>query len=304
MAGGVGSLRPLRHRLPPRPGEDLGRRPSGSRARRPVPLRAVRRGARRIRDRGRGLDGGSPQARRRDLSVPSAGRDVRRGGRVLRPLLGRARAGSGRLRLRRGARVPRRSRRRADLRLRSPPAADGAGRAQRPRPGGARGSRGGHLMALRVGTGYDSHRLVEGERLVIGGVEIEHDRGLTGHSDADVLTHAVIDALLGAFGLGDLGELFPDTEAEWKNADSIDLLRVVVGRLPGAVINVDVTVICEEPKLAPYKREMSSLLTGVLSAPVSVKASTNEGMGAIGRGEGIACIAVALVDTGEEYGRA
>jgi 2-C-methyl-D-erythritol 2,4-cyclodiphosphate synthase len=155
-------------------------------------------------------------------------------------------------------------------------------------------------MAPRAGIGYDSHRLVEGERLVIGGVEIEHDRGLTGHSDADVLTHAVIDALLGAFGLGDLGELFPDTEQEWHGANSIDLLRVVIGRLPGAVMNVDVTVICEEPQLAPHKAEMSALLSGVLSAPVSVKASTNEGMGAIGRGEGIACIAVALVDTGDE----
>jgi 2-C-methyl-D-erythritol 2,4-cyclodiphosphate synthase len=153
-------------------------------------------------------------------------------------------------------------------------------------------------MALRIGVGYDSHRLVEGENLVIGGVEIEHDKGLAGHSDADVLTHAVIDALLGAAGLGDLGELFPEDEGEWRDANSIDLLRVVVGRLPGAVANVDLTVVCEEPKLAPYKAEISSLLTGVLSAPVSVKASTNEGMGAIGRGEGIACVAVALIDTG------
>jgi 2-C-methyl-D-erythritol 2,4-cyclodiphosphate synthase len=154
-------------------------------------------------------------------------------------------------------------------------------------------------MPSRVGTGYDSHRLVEGERLVIGGVEIDHDRGLTGHSDADVLIHAVIDALLGSCALGDLGELFPPDEEEWRDADSIDLLRVVVGRLPGAVVNVDATVICEEPKLAPYKAEMASRLSGVLSAPVSVKASTNEGMGAIGRGEGIACVAVALVDTGQ-----
>jgi 2-C-methyl-D-erythritol 2,4-cyclodiphosphate synthase len=159
-------------------------------------------------------------------------------------------------------------------------------------------------MALRVGIGYDSHRLVEGGRLVIGGVEIEHELGLAGHSDADVLTHAVIDALLGACGLGDLGELFPDTDDEWRDANSIDMLRVVVGRLTGAVSNVDATVICEEPKLAPYKAEMASLLTGVLSAPVSVKASTNEGMGAIGRGEGIACLAVALVDTGDEIQRA
>jgi 2-C-methyl-D-erythritol 2,4-cyclodiphosphate synthase len=159
-------------------------------------------------------------------------------------------------------------------------------------------------MALRVGIGYDSHRLVEGERLVIGGVEIEHERGLAGHSDADVLTHAVIDALLGASGLGDLGELFPDDDDQWRDASSIDMLRVVVGRLTGAVANVDATLICEEPKLSPYKAEMSSLLTGVLSAPVRVKASTNEGMGAIGRGEGIACVAVALVDTGDEVQRA
>jgi 2-C-methyl-D-erythritol 2,4-cyclodiphosphate synthase len=155
-------------------------------------------------------------------------------------------------------------------------------------------------MGLRVGIGYDSHRLVEGERMVIGGVEIEHDRGLFGHSDADVLTHAVIDALLGACGLGDLGELFPDEEEQWRDADSIDMLRVVVGRLPGGVANVDATVVCEAPSLAPFKVEMASLLAGVLSAPVSVKASTNEGMGAIGRGEGIACVAVALVDTGDE----
>jgi 2-C-methyl-D-erythritol 2,4-cyclodiphosphate synthase len=159
-------------------------------------------------------------------------------------------------------------------------------------------------MALRIGVGYDSHRLVEGESLIIGGVEIEHEKGLAGHSDADVLTHAVIDALLGASGLGDLGELFPDDEDQWRDASSIDMLRVVVGRLPGAVANVDVTLVCEQPKLAPYKAEISSRLTGVLSAPVSVKASTNEGMGAIGRGEGIACVAVALVDTGEDLHRA
>jgi 2-C-methyl-D-erythritol 2,4-cyclodiphosphate synthase len=158
-------------------------------------------------------------------------------------------------------------------------------------------------MALRVGIGYDSHRFAEGERLVIGGVEIEHDRGLTGHSDADVLTHAVIDALLGACGLGDLGELFPPDEEEWRDADSIDMLRVALGRLPGAVANVDVTLICEEPKLAPYKAQIASRLSGVLSAPVSVKASTNEGMGAIGRGEGIACMAVALIDTGDDVQR-
>jgi 2-C-methyl-D-erythritol 2,4-cyclodiphosphate synthase len=159
-------------------------------------------------------------------------------------------------------------------------------------------------MALRVGIGYDSHRFAEGERLVIGGVEIQHDRGLTGHSDADVLTHAVIDAVLGACGLGDLGELFPPDEEEWRDANSIDMLRVALGRLPGAIANVDVTVICEEPKLGPYKAQIAARLGEVLSAPVSIKASTNEGMGAIGRGEGIACIAAALVDTGDEVQRA
>ena len=154
-------------------------------------------------------------------------------------------------------------------------------------------------MSVRVGIGYDSHRLVEGESLILGGVEIEHERGLAGHSDADVLTHAVIDALLGACGLGDLGELFPPDEERWRDADSLDLLRVVIGRLSGPVVNVDATLICEQPKLAPHRAELESRLGEALSASVSVKATTNEGMGAIGRGEGIACIAVALVDAGD-----
>ena len=152
-------------------------------------------------------------------------------------------------------------------------------------------------MTQRVGIGYDSHRLTESESLILGGVEIEHDRGLSGHSDADVLTHAVIDALLGACGLGDLGTLFPPDEERWRDADSIDMLRVVVGQLPGPAVNIDATVICEQPQLAPHRAEMEARLGEALSAPVSVKATTNEGMGAIGRGEGIACIAVALVNT-------
>jgi 2-C-methyl-D-erythritol 2,4-cyclodiphosphate synthase len=151
-------------------------------------------------------------------------------------------------------------------------------------------------MALQVGIGYDSHRLEEGGRLVIGGVEIEHDKGLTGHSDADVLTHALIDALLGSCGLGDLGGLFPPDDEQWRDADSLDLLRIVVGKLPGRPVNADATVICEEPKLGPHRAEMESILGEAISAPVSVKASTNEGMGAIGRGEGIACMVVALVE--------
>ena len=152
-------------------------------------------------------------------------------------------------------------------------------------------------MAPRIGTGYDSHRLEEGRRLVLGGVEIEHDKGLTGHSDADVLTHALIDALLGSCGLGDLGSLFPPDDEQWKDADSLDLLRIVIGKLPGKPLNADATVICEEPRLGPYRAEMERVLSEAISAPVSVKASTNEGMGAIGRGEGIACVAVALVET-------
>ena len=152
---------------------------------------------------------------------------------------------------------------------------------------------------MRVGTGYDSHRFAapdEGRRLVLGGVEIEHDRGLAGHSDADVVCHAVIDALLGAAGLGDIGTHFPDGDETWRGADSLDLLRTVLGMLTGPVLNVDATVICERPRLAEYRGEMEANLRGALAAPASVKATTNEGMGWIGRGEGIACIAVALID--------
>jgi 2-C-methyl-D-erythritol 2,4-cyclodiphosphate synthase len=153
-------------------------------------------------------------------------------------------------------------------------------------------------VATRVGIGYDSHRLVEGETLVLGGVEIAHEKGLRGHSDADVLTHAVMDALLGSCALGDLGTLFPPDDERWRDADSMDMLRVVLGRLPGRPAGVDATLICEEPKLAPHRAEMEARLSELLTAPVSVKATTNEGMGAIGRGEGIACMAVATVETG------
>jgi 2-C-methyl-D-erythritol 2,4-cyclodiphosphate synthase len=154
------------------------------------------------------------------------------------------------------------------------------------------------MSSGRVGIGYDSHRLVEGRRLVLGGVEIAHDRGLAGHSDADVLTHAVIDALLGAAGLGDLGTMFPSSEERWRDADSIDLLTTVVGLLGGAVLNVDVTVVCELPRLGPHREQMERNLSAALGAPVSVKATSNEGMGWIGRGEGIACISAALLDAG------
>lgn len=148
-----------------------------------------------------------------------------------------------------------------------------------------------------IGLGYDSHRFAPGRRLVLGGVEIEHDLGLEGHSDADVLTHAVIDALLGAAGRGDIGTMFPDDDPAWEDADSIDLLRTVVGTIAGPIANVDATLICERPRLASYKAEMERVLAAVTSARVSVKATSNEGMGWIGRGEGIACIAVASVES-------
>ncbi len=152
----------------------------------------------------------------------------------------------------------------------------------------------------RVGIGYDSHRFGADRPLLLGGVVIEHDAGLEGHSDADVLTHAVIDALLGAAGLGDLGTHFPPGEEQWRDADSLDLLRTVVGMIGGPVANVDATVICEAPQLGPYRSEIERNLAETLGAPVSVKATTNEGMGFVGRGEGIAALAVALVDAGPE----
>jgi 2-C-methyl-D-erythritol 2,4-cyclodiphosphate synthase len=154
-------------------------------------------------------------------------------------------------------------------------------------------------VTARAGIGYDSHRFEPGRRLVLGGVDIEHSQGLAGHSDADVVAHAAIDALLGAAGLGDLGSHFPPNEERWRDADSLDMLRTVLGMLPGPVINVDVTVIAEEPSLSAHRAEMERNLSQAVGAPVSVKASTNEGLGWIGRGEGIACIATALVEVAE-----
>jgi 2-C-methyl-D-erythritol 2,4-cyclodiphosphate synthase len=151
-------------------------------------------------------------------------------------------------------------------------------------------------MSVRVGIGYDSHRFAEGRPLMLGGVEIAHDRGLEGHSDADVLIHAVIDAVLGAARLGDLGTLFPPDEDEWRDAQSLDLLATALGNLHGRVVNIDATLICEEPRIGDHRAEMERNIGDVLSAAVSVKATTNEGMGWIGRGEGIGCIAVALVE--------
>ena len=151
---------------------------------------------------------------------------------------------------------------------------------------------------VRTGIGYDSHRLVRGRRLVLGGVEIPHELGLEGHSDADVLAHAVIDALLGAAGLGDIGEHFPDSEERWRDVDSMHLLRAIVAMVIAGgheIVNVDCTVVMERPRLAPHRGEIRSRLAqalGVDSARVNVKASTGEGMGFVGRGEGVAALAV------------
>lgn len=150
---------------------------------------------------------------------------------------------------------------------------------------------------MRVGIGYDSHRFAKGARLVLGGVEIEHTHGLEGHSDADALAHAVTDAILGAAGLGDIGTHFPPADERWRDADSLGLLRTAVAMVRGRVVNVDATVICEEPRLGDHRPEMERLLTEAAGGPVSVKATTNEGMGWIGRGEGVACVAVALIES-------
>jgi len=148
-----------------------------------------------------------------------------------------------------------------------------------------------------VGIGFDSHRLTAGRRLVIGGVEIPYERGLDGHSDADVLAHAVTDALVGAAGMGDIGEHFPDTDERWRNADSLELLASVVANVADAgleIVNVDCTVVMEAPRLGPHKQAIRARLAGALGLPearVNVKASTGEGMGFVGRGEGVAALA-------------
>ena len=154
---------------------------------------------------------------------------------------------------------------------------------------------------MRTGIGFDTHRLVEGRKLVLGGVEIAHTLGLLGHSDADVLAHAIMDALLGAIADGDIGQHFPDTDAKWKDADSLKLLEAVAGRVRAQgweVVNVDATVLAERPKLMPHipaMRERLAQAMGVEVGAVSVKATTVEGLGAIGRQEGISAMAVATV---------
>ena len=157
---------------------------------------------------------------------------------------------------------------------------------------------------MRVGIGYDSHPFAQGRKLVLGGVEIPHTKGLAGHSDADAVAHALTDAILGAAGLGDIGRLFPDTDPQWKGANSIDLLNKAFLKVVEAgfqFVHADVTVIVEQPKLAPHLDAMKQKLAKALRAKatqVSVKAKTNEGMGWIGRGEGIAVFAVATLSGG------
>ena len=156
---------------------------------------------------------------------------------------------------------------------------------------------------MRIGIGYDSHRFAEGRRLILAGVQIPHERGLLGHSDADVVAHAVTDALLGAAALGDIGTHFPPSDPQWRAGDSLQLLQNAyhsVEELNYQVVNVDVTVVCEAPKLNPHiaaMRERLAQTLGIGTQHVSVKAKTNEGMGWIGRGEGIAALAVALLNT-------
>ena len=155
---------------------------------------------------------------------------------------------------------------------------------------------------IRCGIGYDTHRLVEGRKLILGGVEIAHDRGLDGHSDADVLCHAITDALLGAMGEGDIGQHFPNTDETIRGISSLEILRQVRSLLAeknARATNVDATVIAEAPKLQPHIQQIRAKIGGALGCDpsrINVKATTNEGMGAIGRNEGISCIATAVVE--------
>ncbi len=153
---------------------------------------------------------------------------------------------------------------------------------------------------MRIGAGYDSHRLVEGRRLIIGGVDIPFQKGLLGHSDGDVLCHAVIDALIGALGAGDIGKHFPDTEEQWKDASSMRLLQHILELVHAGgfeVAWIDSVVLAERPKLAPFIDSMKAAFdgAGIPSSIINIKAKTNEGMGFVGRGEGIAAQAVCLL---------
>ena len=155
---------------------------------------------------------------------------------------------------------------------------------------------------IRIGHGYDVHRLTEGRRLILGGVEIPHEKGLLGHSDADVLVHAVMDSMLGALALGDIGKLFPDTDSRYEGADSIALLKRVTEIISDkgfCVGNIDCTVICQSPKLAPHIEKMRENIAAAANcgiSQISVKATTEEGLGFTGTGEGIAAHAVCILE--------
>ncbi len=153
---------------------------------------------------------------------------------------------------------------------------------------------------MRIGIGYDSHRLVEGRKLILGGIDIPFEKGLIGHSDADVLCHAITDAVMGALGLGDLGKYFPDTDPRWKDASSIQMLKEIIDitRMNGYEVTwVDSVILAEEPKMSPYIESMKIALSnaGISPGAINIKAKTNEGMGAVGHGEGIAAYAVCLL---------
>ncbi|MBI4680029.1 MAG: 2-C-methyl-D-erythritol 2,4-cyclodiphosphate synthase [Nitrospirae bacterium] len=153
---------------------------------------------------------------------------------------------------------------------------------------------------MRIGIGYDSHRLVKGRKLMLGGVEIPFEKGLSGHSDADVLCHAVIDAIIGALGIGDIGMHFPDTDKKWKDASSVKLLSIVVklAKSKGFKVSwLDTIVIIEKPRLAPFIDKMKTAISksGIPSRMINIKAKTNEGLGFVGKGEGIAAQAVCLL---------
>lgn len=157
-------------------------------------------------------------------------------------------------------------------------------------------------MDIRVGQGFDIHRFAdapeEGRVLVLGGVAFPGERTLVGHSDADVIAHAAADALLGAAGMGDIGQHYPDTDPAWKGADSLAILADVAARLRAAgwrIGNIDCSVVCEAPRIAPHRAEMADRLTASAGAPVTVKGRRAEGLGAIGRGEGIMCLASAII---------
>jgi 2-C-methyl-D-erythritol 2,4-cyclodiphosphate synthase len=155
---------------------------------------------------------------------------------------------------------------------------------------------------MRIGIGYDIHRLVEGRSLILGGVSIDHEKGLLGHSDADVLIHAICDALLGAAGMGDIGSHFPDNDPGYKDISSLKLLSQTCRLLTDKgyrIVNLDATILAETPKLAPHRQKMRTILADTMNistADINIKATTTEGLGVIGKGEGISAVCIAMID--------